>query len=309
MSRLLQVVIALVGLAITGVLGLASERSESLQIRHSLIGLFTETVSSARTNCDQGLASMAVGALQQLESLEANRFVLTPGDREDRAKIQALLANYQDYMAEVQGTIVSGGCRAGAVALASTSTSTGSGAGPAATGQPASSVLAQIRPEANAAIRQYEQQVQMQAQAPAEPAAAADDRGASPAPADIEIGERARAQLRVPVEAYYTVLASYPVGDDATYDPDRGVVANYQRLRRSAAEENLNVAVFQTGSSNHYAIVLVGQAAGSRSDARRNVVTARTRGWSSGALVQPARDWSQCPQPERITRAGGCTAQ
>ncbi len=314
MSRLLQVVIALVGLAITGVLGLASERSESLQSRHALIGLFTETVSAARGNCDQGLAAMAVGALQQLESLEANRFVLTPGDREDQENTQTLLANYQDYMAEVQGTIDAGGCRSGgAPLLASIDGGAPAGEGAGGGGATASlspSVLARVRSESNMILRQNEQQVQMADQvqaAPAQPPPPAD--GAGPAPSasvqeEVTI-ERARVQLRLPVSGYYAVMASYAVTDAATYDSERGLVAHYRRLQQSVGAEGLNVSIFQTGATNLYAIVLTADGA-SRTDARRLVATARARGWSSGALVQPARDWTQCPAPERINRQGGC---
>lgn len=315
MSRLLQVVIALVGLAITGVLGLASGRSEALQARHTLIGLFTETVAAARTNCDQGLAQMAVGALQQLESLEADRLVLTPRDRRDKEQSQTLLANYQDYMAEVQGTIDSGACLPGGVLTASNEAPGGgggfnAGSGPAPT-LPSSSVLGQVARESNIELRRAEEQVQVQAQvAQAQPPASSDD-AAAPASEvstrgleDAEV--RARAQMR-PASAYYAVLASYGVDEASTYDAERGVVAHYRQLRQTV--DGANVRIFQTGATNRFAIVVASDGAGSRIDARRQVANARARGWSPEALVQPAYDWTECAQPERITRQSGCVAR
>lgn len=315
MSRLLQVVIALVGLAITGVLGLASGRSEALQARHTLIGLFTETVSAARTNCDQGLAQMAVAALQQLESLEADRLVLTPGDRKNQEERQALLANYQDYMAEVQGTIDSGACLPSGALRASNEAPGGGGfsaeSGPAPT-LPSSSVLGRVARDSNIELRRAEEEVQVQAQvaqaqppAPAGEAAAPADGVPTPGLDDLE-SLRARAQLR-PASAYYAVLASYAVDEPSTYDPERGVVAHYRQLRQTV--DGANVRIFQTGATNRFAIVVASDGAGSRIDARRQVANARARGWSPEALVQPAYDWTECAQPERITRQSGCVAR
>ncbi len=314
MSRLLQVVIALVGLAITGVLGLASGRSEALQARHTLIGLFTETVAAARTNCDQGLAQMAVGALQQLESLEADRLVLTPRDRRDKEQSQTLLANYQDYMAEVQGTIDSGACLSGGVLTASNEAPGGgggfsTGAAPAPT-LPSSSVLGRVA--RNIELRRAEEQVQVQAQVaqaqPPAPAGEAEAPAAEGAPTrgleDAEV--RARAQMR-PASAYYAVLASYGVDEASTYDAERGVVAHYRQLRQTV--DGASVRIFQTGATNRFAIVVASDGAGSRIDARRQVANARARGWSPEALVQPAYDWTECAQPERITRQNGCAAR
>lgn len=309
MSRLLQVVIALVGLAITGVLGLASGRSEALQARHTLIGLFTETVSAARTNCDAGLAQMAVGALQQLENLEADRLVLTASDRRDKEQSQVLLANYQDYMAEVQGTIDSGACHSPSVAsadepaAASAAPSAGSGAG-AVLGAPAS-VFAEVARN-NIELRRYEQQVQQSQVRRSDEVAAPAPADGQPAPAATD-AEEAPAQQRVnEPSGYYAVLATYGVDEPMTYDAERGVVAHYRRLRSSV--DGANVQMFQTGATNSFVIVAA-SSGGSRIDARRQVANARARGWSPSALVQPARDWTACAQPERISRQVNCLSR
>ena len=105
---------------------------------------------------------------------------------------------------------------------------------------------------------------------------------------------------------YYAVLASYGVNDATTYDPERGVVAHYRNLRRSV--EGGNVRIFQTGATNLFVIVASADG-GSRIDARRQVANARARGWSPDALVQPARDWAECAQPERISRQVNCVAR
>lgn len=307
MSRLLQVVIALIGLAITGVLGLASGRSEALQARHTLIGLFTDTVSAARINCDAGLAQMAVAALQQLENLETDRLVLTPGDRKNQEERQALLANYQDYMAEVQGTIDSGACRSSSTsvasadepATASAAPSAGSGAGAVLSAPP--SVFAEVARN-NIELRRYEQQIQQSQVRRADEVAAPAPADGQPAPAATDAEAPAQQRLAEP-SGYYAVLATYGVDEPTTYDAERGVVAHFRRLRSSV--DGANVQMFQTGATNSFVIVAASNG-GSRIDARRQVANARARGWSPSALVQPARDWTACAQPERISRQVNC---
>ncbi len=303
MSRLLQVVIALVGLAITGVLGLASERSEGLQARHTLIGLFTETVATARTTCDADLAEMAQFALEQLQQLEtANRLLLTAEDRADRENTQALLSKYQDIMAGVKGTIDSGACAGTAIAsvepAAASSDSFGSGAGASPQPSPAPPILSQAPAQTNMEFRRAERiqlpDVIERARQRRAPASGAQDEAPAPGTASVAADG-----------GYYAVLASYAVDDPATYDGQRGVVADYRRLSAAAREEGATVQVFRTSQSNHFAIVLTPQGL-SRDGARELVAMARTRGWSRDAFVQDANQWVACAEPERISRANTC---
>ncbi|MEQ1617943.1 MAG: hypothetical protein ABL883_06320 [Terricaulis sp.] len=305
MSRLLQVVIALVGLAITGVLGLASERSEGLQARHTLIGLFTETVATARTTCDADLAEMAQFALEQLQRLESSsRLLLTAEDRADRENTQALLSKYQDIMAGVKGTIDSGACAGTAIASVepspvSAASGSGSGAGPA-DDQPSAAppILSQAPAQSNREFRSAERiqlpEVIERARQRRAPAGEAQD-GVAPAPSAAAAADG----------GYYAVLASYAVDDPATYDGQRGVVADYRRLSAAAREGGATVQVFRTSQSNHFAIVLVPEGL-SRDGARELVAMARTRGWSRDAFVQAANQWVTCAEPERISRSNSC---
>lgn len=294
MSRLLQVVIALVGLAITGVLGLASERNEALQSRHTLIGLFTETVSTARSSCDRDLAEMAELTLERLNQLESRpRLMLTNEERIDRASTQVAIERYQDIMAGVKGTI-----DAGCVEEASTPSQEVQSPAPGATAP--EETVSQAPASANLDLRRAERiELPQAAEIVLERARAPATTTEGPAPAP------GRAALQP--GGYYAVLASYGVDDDVTYHPERGLVADYRRISAAAREANIDVRVFRTRVSNHYAIVLV-PSDQSREAARELVGTARTRGWSRDAFVQIDRNWVTCAQPQQITRQNPCTA-
>lgn len=301
MSRLLQVVLALVGLAITGVLGLASERSEALQARHTLIGLFTETVSAARTTCDGGLSRMAQGALDQLVHLEnAPRLLMTETDKADRAETQELLAEYQDIMAQVQGTIDSGGCLSAGTMMAMAAAPGASGPTVAAAAPPPSPVTSTAPPAAaqpptpaQEALAQASSNIALRR---VESAVVAERRARAPA------STRAAG---VAEQGFVAVLASYGVEDASTYDPARGVVADYRRLRQLVEGAGVNLRVYQTSISNHYAIALAPDGL-DRGVARTLVEMARTRGWSTDAFVQAAAEWTPCAEPETISPERPC---
>lgn len=295
MSRLLQVIIALVGLAITGVLGLASERNEALQSRHTLIGLFTQTVSTARSSCDRDLAEMAELTLERLNQLEARpRFMLTEEERLDHASTQIAIERYQDIMAGVKGTI-DAGCTENATPAPTQAAPAPEEAAPVDAPDPA--ILSQAPVTANVEMRRAEQ-IQLP-----EAAEIAVTRGRAN---DIVAADRGDFRTQIALGEYYAVLASYAVGDAVTYDARRGVVADYRRIRAAAERDGIDVQMFQT-QTNHFAIVLVPEGL-SRDTARRLVSLARTRGWSRDAFVQAARGWTACETPERISPQSACAA-
>jgi hypothetical protein len=293
MSRLLQVILALIGLAITGVLGLASERSESLQARHSLIGLFTETVSAARTTCDGGLARMAQGALDQLENLESQpRLFMTAQDRADRDDTQKLLADYQDYMVEVQGTIDAGNCGTAAVVaapvIAAPAPRAADEAPAAARPAPAAPVQESVvQAPSNVELRQAEARM-----LPKVLSRSARDLSTS-------------AREALGPASYYAILGSYAVGDRSTYDSSLGVLADWRRLQQATRGQNVTLQVLQSSRSNHFAIVLVPEGL-ERDGARELVAMARAQGWASDAYVQVAYGWAACANPEQITPTRDC---
>jgi len=301
MSRLLQVVIALVGLAITGVLGLASERNEALQSRHTLIGLFTQTVSTARTTCDRDLAEMAELTLERLNQLEARpRLMFTNEERSDHASTQAAIERYQDIMAGVKGTIDAGCVEEASAPSQEVQATTPSAVAPEETvSQAPATANLELRRAERIELPQAAEIVLERARTQSAPSAS----GTATAPGDATgplIGLRAG--------GYYAVVGSYAVDDAVTYHPERGLVADYRRIRDAAREANIDVRIFQTTTSNHYAIVLVPENL-SRDAARELVGVARSRGWSRDAFVQADRNWLACSQPEQITRQNSCAGR
>lgn len=297
MNRLLQVVIALVGIAITGVLGFASQRSDSLQTRHTLLGNFTEAVSAARATCDGDLMFMALGTLEELERQEARPRVLqTPADQQDQAATRELIRNYRDRVAEMQTEIDTGTCAsATAVATGAITPAPAPGAvapvpAPAPVTRSMTAPTAQLRLPATDAIKAT---------------ANSELRRAESSVARVA---RVAPNLRdAPAEGYYVVLGSYDVNAPTSY-ANAGVAADYRRLRAAIPASEAKLEVYRTSISDHFVIVLA--PTGLERDAARDLMsTARARGWATDAFVQARRGWTQCPQPERITTAASCAGE
>jgi hypothetical protein len=100
----------------------------------------------------------------------------------------------------------------------------------------------------------------------------------------------------------FAVLSSYAVSDESTYSAESGAVAHYNQLASAAAAEGLQVQVYRTAASNHFALVLPADSF----DAARDLVTrARTNGWAPDAFAMSSRPsdqysavgWTRCPEP------------
>lgn len=260
MSRFLQVIIALMGLAITGVLGYASVRNESLQSKHALLSLFSESISVARTTCDPGMLFVAQDAVAGLEELGAGN-------------------QYRDRLEEISASIQ---------ACAATQGTTASSVAVAA---PAPAPYA--RPDRGA----------LEEAAPIAPDMAAQSSNLELRQAEIvqqKIAPAPSSETR-----NLTVLASYAVDDATTYDPERGAVAHYLKLREATKDANVKLEVYRTTVSNHFAIVLAPEN-GERRAAFKLLMEARRMGWSPDAFVQIDRDWKPCSDPSTIEGLKAC---
>jgi hypothetical protein len=285
MSRLLQVVIALIGLALTTVLGMASERSQNMQARHALLTLFSESVSVARSSCDGDMTWVAEDALTRLKDLENSRFIISAEERAERDRNLASIETYGDNLVTIRGTIAGPACGhpAPEPVLQTTPTTT-----PGGTAMPAPSVERAVlseAPSANLALRTAE------AAAPV-----------ASSPADARAGGRAEAARG----GYYVVVASYDTSAASTFT-ERGVSRDYSRIRNAIADSNVTVQVFRTSISNHYAITL-SRGALTRENARELASLARSTLGSSDAFIQQERTWILCPAPDAIRSESDCPA-
>lgn len=278
MSRLLQVIIALAGLAVSIMLGVESQRAQQAESRQASLGFYTDLVHEAETKCNPALATIAEGVLRHLQD--------TTPDAE-----RAAFDPYVDYQIELLGTIQSGNC-SGVTILAEAPITTGEQGGsqgattttPAQqpTAAPTAPVVQTEHGMANIELRQIENNVSM---------------------AEELRQSRAERVQTAEEQRYYAVLASYGVGDDITYDANDGIVADYQDLLRRTQGAGVRLKVFRTSASNHFALALEPDGA-TRDGARDLVGVARANGWSPDAFVQAGTTWIECGEPARIARGG-----
>lgn len=273
MSRLLQVIIALAGLAVSIMLGVASDRAQRAESRQAMLGFYTNLANDAAASCNPAYAAMAENMLTSLAES-------TPDEE------KAAFAAYIDYQIERLGTIQSGSCGPGSTVLAQAPGDAGGGLAQAPVDQaPAPSASAPQMEHATANIELRQAEI-IQSRA----------------------GEfmQNRAQRAEAEEAqrYFAVLASYNVDDPETYNSGDGVVADYQSLlQRTQGVDGFSLKVLRTSASNHFAIVLEPNGA-TREGARDLVAAARANGWSADAFVQAGTSWVECAEPTRIARGG-----
>lgn len=280
MSRFLQVVLALVGLLISGVMGLVSQRSESLQSRHALLALFGQSISVARTTCDLDMTFVAEDALARIEELENTRWTVTSSER---AQNLDSLEKYRDNLGLVRNTIT-GGCVAAPAAVAATNSITQAAPGdaPAIDADDAVRSLSGAEPPRPAAQEQAQDLALRSLASQSENLALRSALTASP--------QRGNGK-------FFVVLASYAIGDESTYDSNVGAVAHYTQLVSATRSANVPVQVFRTRISRHFAIAL-GPTEGMTRDAARELVgRARSEGWAQDAFVQEERGWTHCDNP------------
>jgi hypothetical protein len=273
MSRLLQVLIAMVGLGITAMLGYASFQNDRLQNKNALLTLYSQSISAARLSCDADMAFVAKHAVANLEELDNAAKVNFAGlgpSADEISFVKQLHESTDDIIASMSTCVPAGAQTAPAAPaapLAAAEPPAGAALAPSPAARSAKSVplIAMATPSKNLELRLAESE--------------------APAPARAAKGE-----------GYYAVLASYGVDDKSTYDPQLGIVAHYNKLAPVAKEKGLTLQMVRTKISNHFALVLVG-APPTRDSARQLVLTARREGWAGDAFVELNRGWVTCDNP------------
>lgn len=274
MSRLLQVIIALAGLAVSIMLGVASDRAQRAESRQAMLGFYTNLANDAAASCNPAYAAMAENMLTSLAES-------TPDEE------KAAFAAYIDYQIERLGTIQSGSCGLGPPILAQAPGGAGGGL-----------AQDQIATEQSPAPASGPQMAHVEANIELRQAEIVQSRAAE------FVQNRAQRAEAEEAQRYFAVLASYNLDDPVTYSADDGVVADYQSLlQRTQGVDGFSLKVLRTSASNHFAIVLEPNGA-TREGARDLVAAARANGWSADAFVQAGTSWVECAEPTRIARGG-----
>ncbi len=252
MSRLLQVVIAIVGLVLTFVLQQASNRNAEVQNAQGLVQLYTQEVAAALQTCNRPLLQVA-----QDHAIELNRL-----------RQRGILKGNTDFEAHVvlvDETMSS--CVAAVAAQAAA-------------------------PEPMATTRSFD--LAPPQAAPVDPALVAQSRNLELRGIERQAAQAAPAAEGRAARRSFAVLASYGVSDPSTYDDNVGAAAHYNQLASAVSSAGLQVEVYRTSISNHFAIVI---PANSVDQARDLVSRARREGWAPDAFSQAERGWVRCAAP------------
>ncbi len=260
MSRLLQVVLAIVGLVLTVVLQQASNRQSQVQNAQGLVQLYTQEVAAALQTCNLPMLQVAQNTATELNDLRALGILKSKTD-------------FERHVIDVGETIQACAARDAAVQSVATAMTPTDGAAPA----PPSTEDAPVAAELMAQSRNLEL------------------RGAELRSSQASVSDNlSRGAPETAGRRIFAVLASYAVSTAATYDERLGAAAHYNQLATAARAAGLEVQVYRTRISNHFAIVV---PAASEQAARDVVTQARTGGWASDAFVQAERNWVQCSEP------------
>jgi hypothetical protein len=259
MSRLLQVVLAIVGLVLTAVLQNASNRNAEVQNAQGLVQLYTQEISAALETCNPAMLQVAQDSAIELNQLRARGILRGSTDFE---------AHVLQVSETMPNCVASGASQTGG----EPTTVPGSTSPPAADVTTATPVAPELVAQSrNLELRGMERSVVLSA--PSSSSAASADRSAARS---------------------FAVLASYAVSDPATFDGTQGAAAHFNQLTSAAAAEGLQVQVYRTAVSNHFAIVIPAETEAAANDL---VQRARRMGWAPDAFVQVERGWVQCSEP------------
>ncbi len=266
MSRFLQVLLALAGLAITVVLGYATWRNEQSQTRIAYMALFSETSSAAADRCDQTMLTLAFRAAAELEdSTYTDLLTQIEGDcaRITTEQAQAMVA--EGATPEVAANAFPDlAVQAEQAALPA----------PPPVIEASPRVLQEATTQAVAAVELRLENLNLQRQESAPTKGSPTGSGES-----------------------FAVLASYAVPDESTYDDALGAAAHFRKLQELTKVVPDELRLYRTQQSNHFAIVLAPQGEDTkarRARARDLVAQARREGWAVDAFVQVDRDWIRC---------------
>lgn len=288
MNRFLQALIAISGLAISGLLGFQSLESDRRQEEATLVSLISAQLNTLAVSCNSTSIDLAAFAISELPDGKSVKF-------------QELLDRAVDEC----------GPRMEAAA------DQAEAGGPAPTTAPSTTVVPNMPP-----IAQTAPAITDQAIAPA-PSRAPQVLAQSRVQAQVIAPEIAQTSVRnlelksrelsrkiaIAPDAerkWYAVLASYKVGTEEKYVAED--VAKFTARLKQAGVTDLKPEVYRTSVSDLYVVVL-SSPDGGRDEARTLVARAREMGLSADAFVQEDRNWTLCPATGSVSEVATCSRQ
>lgn len=258
MERLLQIVIAMSGLVISGMLGWLGLQAEETRSQQELqqtyasqTALFAQVMEMAIERCDATLLPLGNDVKNELvglvDDINTIRTRLAGG-------AELVETDWQGHYDTMTGIVTECGVEAAE-------------APEQAEGE--SEAVADVRDDAVGS--------------PIRPSPRAPAAETPAAPSKSYKGGR----------TWHAVLASYRVGGEESYAVER-----FEKLKRQIAKSgaSADLKLYRTSISNHYAVALTPRD-GSAEAARALVARARTEGWSTDAFAQSENTWISCSDP------------
>lgn len=287
MNRFLQALIAISGVAISGLLGYQSLESDRRQEEATLVSLISAQLNTLAVSCNATSIDLAAFAISELPPSKGEQF-------------QELLDRAVDEC----------GPRLEAAAdQAETAAPAPGAAAPAPTPNVVpNGPIAQVAPRITDQIVQAAPapglaQSRVQAQIVAPEIAQTSVRNL-----ELKSRELTRKIAVAPdsERKWYAVLASYKVGTEEKYVVED--VAQFTTRLKQAGATNLKLEVYRTSVSDLYVIVL-SSPDGGRDEARALVARAREMGLAADAFVQEDRNWTLCPGTGSVSDLASCSRQ
>lgn len=287
MNRFLQALIAISGLAISGLLGYQSLESDRRQEEATLVSLISAQLNTLAVSCNSTSIDLAAFAISELPDGKSVKF-------------QELLDRAVDEC----------GPRLEAAADQAEANAPGQATSPTAV--PNVPPMAQTAPaitDRGVALSPSREPPQVLAQSRVQAQVIAPEI-AQTSVRNLELKSRELSRkIAVVPEAdrkWYAVLASYKVGTEEKYVVED--VAKFAARLKQAGVTNITPEVYRTSVSDLYVVVLASPDGG-RDEARALVARAREMGLSVDAFVQEDRNWTQCAGTGSVSEVAACSRQ
>jgi len=284
MNRFLQALIAISGLAISGLLVFQSLESDRRQEEATLVSLISAQLNTLAVSCNSTSIDLAAFAISELPEGKSVKFqeLLDRAVDECGPRLEAAADHAE----------------ASAPAVA-TSPNVVPNAPPMAQSAPRITEKVVTMTPQDPVILQQRQQAQVVAPEIAQTSVR-----------NLELKSRELSRkIAVAPEAerkWYAVLASYKVGTEEKYVVED--VAKFTARLKQVGAANLKLEVYRTSVSDLYVIVL-SPPDGGRDEARALVARAREMGLAADAFVQEDRNWTLCPGTGSISDVATCSRQ
>lgn len=289
MNRFLQALIAISGLAISGLLGFQSLESDRRQEEATLVSLISAQLNTLAVSCNSTSIDLAAFAISELPDGKSVKFqeLLDRAVDECGPRLEAA-ADQAEANAPVQAT--SPTAVPNLPPMAQTA--------PTMTDQ----AIAQA-PSPSRAPPQVLSQSRVQAQVIAPEIAQTSVRNL-----ELKSRELSRKIAIAPdsERKWFAVLASYKVGTEEKYVVED--VAKFTARLKQAGVTNITPEVYRTSVSDLYVVVLASPDGG-RDEARALVARAREMGLAADAFVQEDRNWTQCTGTGSVSEVAACSRQ